>query len=293
MSRSPRPTAESEAPSDRASRSDVSGGATSALFHSPLCGIDESGASVEAARQAALITDPAGSALLFSVAHGPGRSGQPGALTAARARRAVREARRTLASTGLECRKLVIERRDVAPALLRAAGHGYDLLAVAAHNEPRRVSIALSRISALLAHKAPVPVLLARRPPDEMRFPDHILISCDGSPDSLRAAELAGAIASRHGSRVSLVHVGASDNTERRPALAEAAVRITEATGTEPVTIEEPGRLAHEIVEVARRERCSLIVIGSRGLTGIRALDSVSERVASAAPCSVLIARLA
>jgi nucleotide-binding universal stress UspA family protein len=292
MSSSPQSASESHASSESSGRARDSGVA-GVLFRSPLCGIDESAASVEAARQAALITDPAGSLLLLSVAHGPGRPGKPGALPAARARRAVREAQRTLASTGLECRKLVIERRDVAPALLRAASHGYDLLAVAAHDEPRRVSIALGRISAAAAHKAPVPVLLARRPPDGLRFPGHILVPCDGSPDSLRAAELAGAIALRHGSRVSLVHVGASENTERRHALAEAAVRIIDATGTEPMTIERPGRAAHEISEVAARERSSLIVIGSRGLTGIRALGSVSERVASAAPCSVLIARQA
>lgn len=35
----------------------------------------------------------------------------------------------------------------------------------------------------------------------------------------------------------------------------------------------------------------SLIVLGSRGLHGIRALGSVSERVAHRAPCSVLVVR--
>jgi nucleotide-binding universal stress UspA family protein len=284
MSRSPRQTAESRASPDVVDEA-------SALFRSPLCGIDESAASVEAARQAALITDPTGSVLLLSVAHGPGRPGQAAALTVARARRAVRDAQRALADTGVECRRLVTEHRNVSPALLRTAGHGYDLLAVAAHSEPRRVGVALGRIPTLMSHRAPVPVLLARRAPDGLRFPGQILVACDGSPDSLRAAGLAGAIASRHDSRVSLLRVGRADGAERRHALAEATTRIIEATGTEPVTIEEPGRAPHRIIEVARRERCSLIVIGSRGLTGIRALGSVSERVASTAACSVLIAR--
>jgi nucleotide-binding universal stress UspA family protein len=43
------------------------------------------------------------------------------------------------------------------------------------------------------------------------------------------------------------------------------------------------------IIELARSEAFSLIVIGRRGLKGIRALGSVSERVAHRAPCSVLI----
>ncbi|MGH3044966.1 MAG: universal stress protein [Gaiellaceae bacterium] len=34
-----------------------------------------------------------------------------------------------------------------------------------------------------------------------------------------------------------------------------------------------------------------LLVVGSRGLHGVRALGSVSERVAHKAPCSVLVVR--
>jgi nucleotide-binding universal stress UspA family protein len=41
----------------------------------------------------------------------------------------------------------------------------------------------------------------------------------------------------------------------------------------------------------ARKLPISLIVMGSRMLTGIRALGSVSERVGRIAPCSVLVLR--
>ena len=53
------------------------------------------------------------------------------------------------------------------------------------------------------------------------------------------------------------------------------------------------GQPAHTIVHVAEEHRCDLIVIGSRGLSGIKSLllGSVSERVAHLAHCSVLIAR--
>jgi nucleotide-binding universal stress UspA family protein len=36
-----------------------------------------------------------------------------------------------------------------------------------------------------------------------------------------------------------------------------------------------------------------LLVLGSRGLRGLRALGSVSERVAHQAPCSLLVLRTA
>jgi nucleotide-binding universal stress UspA family protein len=38
-------------------------------------------------------------------------------------------------------------------------------------------------------------------------------------------------------------------------------------------------------------ERISLAVVGSRGLSGVKALGSVSERIAHACECSVLVAR--
>ncbi len=53
------------------------------------------------------------------------------------------------------------------------------------------------------------------------------------------------------------------------------------------------GHAAEEILHAARRFRADLIVMGSRGLTGIKRqfLGSVSTRVAYHAPCSVLVVR--
>ena len=53
------------------------------------------------------------------------------------------------------------------------------------------------------------------------------------------------------------------------------------------------GYAAEEILKAARRFRANLIVLGSRGLTGIKRqfLGSVSARVARHAPCSVLVVR--
>ena len=53
------------------------------------------------------------------------------------------------------------------------------------------------------------------------------------------------------------------------------------------------GRPSDKIVETAKDEECDLIVIGSRGLGGIKEffLDSVSDRVADHAPCPVLIVK--
>jgi nucleotide-binding universal stress UspA family protein len=64
-----------------------------------------------------------------------------------------------------------------------------------------------------------------------------------------------------------------------------------DATGVEPAVVEPGGKPAERIAEAARDDRAGLVVIGSRGLGGLKALGSVSERVVHAAPCSVLVAR--
>lgn len=59
----------------------------------------------------------------------------------------------------------------------------------------------------------------------------------------------------------------------------------------EPVPKVVQGSPHRRIVEVADETGASLVVMGSRGRTGLKALGSVSERVAHRAPCSVLIVR--
>jgi nucleotide-binding universal stress UspA family protein len=51
------------------------------------------------------------------------------------------------------------------------------------------------------------------------------------------------------------------------------------------------GHADERIIQAATSENVALVAVGSRGLGGVRALGSVSERVAHRAPCSVLVAR--
>ena len=139
-------------------------------------------------------------------------------------------------------------------------------------------------------HAAKLPVLVARRPPEGRRFPRDILVATDGSPDARRGIELAGRIAGAHDSRIALVLVS-EGHAQHEGTLEEDAVTVREETGMLPATIEEFGRSAEGIAEVTRRERVSLLIVGSRGLGGARRLGSVGERLAHEASCSVLVAR--
>jgi nucleotide-binding universal stress UspA family protein len=69
------------------------------------------------------------------------------------------------------------------------------------------------------------------------------------------------------------------------------AAQVMAATGTEPVILDAPGRPHRAVADAARDFDASLVITGSRSMKGLAALGSVSERIAHAAPCSVLVVR--
>ena len=163
-------------------------------------------------------------------------------------------------------------------------------MVVGSHSGSRAAGIMLGSVASTLAHEAPVPVLVARRPRPEAPFPVRLLVASDGSEGSAAATRLAAGIARRHGSSVVQIHVDAAGGGRRHRMAVEAA-ELMRATGSEPVILSELGNPQERIVEEARMEPASLVVLGSRGLRGVRALGSVSERVVHEVPCSVLVAR--
>jgi nucleotide-binding universal stress UspA family protein len=72
----------------------------------------------------------------------------------------------------------------------------------------------------------------------------------------------------------------------------EAAERLQSA-GLDAVPEVRTGDPAHEIIDVARARGAGVIVVGTRGATGLRRLilGSVARNILFHAPCSVLIAR--
>ena len=162
-----------------------------------------------------------------------------------------------------------------------------DLAAVGAHGSSRAAGILFGSVATALAHHGPCPVLLARDAGHE--FPKTILHAADGSPESQQAANAAGGIAARNGSALVILHVG--EEAEPDLAVAEEAAALVAPHGVEPEVRVVAGPPERRIVETAGEIDASLVVMGSRGRTGFRALGSVSERVAHHAGCSVLVVR--
>jgi nucleotide-binding universal stress UspA family protein len=259
-------------------------------FASIVCGVDGSRPSREAARQAALLTDD-GAALTYAAV-----SWEQGTGAAATATLNHRHAREYLQQADLDARELGVRPAlvddhapDAAARLIELAA-GQDLLVVGIHGHSRAGGIMVGSAASAALHRSPVPVLVARRPPEGIDFPSRILLASDGTPLSDAAAEMTAIIAGHHGSHVAIVAAHEHEAPFRR-GIAEHATQIMAATGTQPVLLDEPGPPHRAVANAARDFEAALVVTGSRGLSGIAAVRSASEKIAHAAPCSVLVLR--
>lgn len=266
----------------------ASGGVGSGVrFRRIVCGIDGSEEALTAARQAVALAEE-GAELWGVSAWDPGVAVHAG-IHAAR----VAEDLRNAAAAALarareevpELQPVRVRGRDV-PALLDVVAElRADLVAVGSHGRSRVAGILLGSVASAMAHYAPCAVLVARA---AAGFPGTILHANDGSAESLDAARVAGRIAAAHGSTVATMHVRENDGGT----IAQDAVAILEESGREPILRVEQGSPGRALCEAAASIGAGLVVIGSRGRTGLKALGSVSEHVAHHAPCSVLIVRL-
>ena len=75
--------------------------------------------------------------------------------------------------------------------------------------------------------------------------------------------------------------------------LDQAQTEAVNAGVAEVETFARQGDAADAIVDVAEEQRCDLIVVGNKGMTGAKRflLGSVPNKVSHHAPCSVLIVR--
>lgn len=260
-----------------------------AAFADVLCAVDGSRAAGEAVRQAIALCGPGSSLSFLAVFHsvGAGLAAQA-ELSEGRARTALEEASGLARRAGIDA---ATELRSGAPAsdllLERAAAH--DLLVVGRRGGSRLGGIMLGSTATQVAHRAEGPVLVARRSPDGADFPQRVLLATDGSAGSWAAAQMATQVATARGSGLRLVYVPDGMHPERYREVLKQSAMIEETTGAPPAVTDTPGEVAGQICEAASAGDSSLIVIGRRGLSGIKALGSVSERVVHRAPCSVLV----
>ena len=251
-----------------------------AVLDRVLCGIDALPESLEAVRQADALQGDRGS-LTVVTALDLSDTVQAGwvALSAASGIRADAESALAAAqkeAPGATCR--LLEGRPDRVLLSEAERLAATLIAVGTHGISRPVGIALGTVTTTVLHEAPCSVLVARARPQDAEIPHSIVVGIDGSPESAAAFEVATALAERLGIDTHPLAIREGKDFDQSAVdLIADDVRFEDGKPVEMlVGAVEPG---------------DLLVVGSRGLHGIRALGSVSERVAHKAPCSVLVVR--
>jgi nucleotide-binding universal stress UspA family protein len=253
--------------------------AAEAVFGCVVAGVDGSEAGFEAARQAARLVGPDGSLELFTAVYlvEATLAGWSARRIRAELEREAGEAARIAAEIGGARADSRLVNGPPVPSLLRELrARAATLVVVGTHGHSRASEIVIGGVAGELLHSAPCSVCIARPPADGQRFPHSILVGVDGSPQSETAAAVASHLAGRFGARLSLLTALGGKGLDRDRAAALRALPV-------------PGDPVDTLVEASAD--ADLLVVGSRGLHGLRALGSVSERVAHRAPCSVLVVR--
>jgi nucleotide-binding universal stress UspA family protein len=149
------------------------------------------------------------------------------------------------------------------------------LVALGGRRSSRFLGIMLGDTGTGLVHDAACSVLLAYPTEDGPWRPRKIVVGFDSSTYALAALRTAEELANAHGGTVEVVAATGGKTIE------------SDAAWGERVDTWEP---AHPVAALVERSRTvDLVVVGSRGVHGIRAIGSVSERVAHQAHCTVLV----
>ncbi len=249
------------------------------VFQRILCGVDGTPASLVAVRQAMRLQDEGGALQLTAVAnlakaaHAGMAATHAAELLQGEAETALAEAREIApAATG----KLV-NGEPVAVLLREAEAQQATLVAVGSHGRGRAAGMLLGTVAARMLRDAPCSVLIARGASDAGTWPRAVVAGLDGSAESAAAFAVARSVAERFGATLRAV-VSTNDQVDLEAARAIA-----------PELEEQPGRAVELLVAAA--DSADLVLVGSRGLHGLKALGSVSERVAYQARSSVIVVR--
>jgi len=250
-----------------------------AVFPGVVVGVDGTDAALDAVQQGRRLADP-GTKVVLVCAVDLAKTVHAGAAAGRLADDLTVEGEAALdaavAIVGGDASRRLVTTSAVHALRTEAARAHAALLAVGSHGHRRATEILIGGVAGELIHASPCSVLLARPAGDD--FPRSIVVGVDGSPCSERALAAARGLAER----------------------CSAKFRVVVATGGKHVDLVHARELAPELEELDGRPvdvlndaaaGADLLVVGSRGLHGARALGSVSERVAHQASCSVLVVR--
>lgn len=251
------------------------------VFARVVVGVDGTEPSFEACRQAARLADPSTPIEVVTVVHlaEAARAGFEAARIAdelaLEAELALDEAVRLL---GDRAQRRSVDGYVVQSLLAEIARVDATVIAVGSHGHRRAVEMLIGGVAGELLHRAQCSVLVARPASDPDGFPRSIVVGIDGSSAADAGLAAAQRLARRFQVPLRLVTALKGKSVD----LAHVHLRspFVETVDAHPVE-----------ALVTASVGTDLVVVGSRGLHGLAALGSVSERVAHQAKCSVLVVR--
>lgn len=289
-----------------------------------MVAVDESSAAEKLIRWMCLFPHPKNT--VITLVHVLGPLEVPDAIGAA-GRQLVLQQQQTLVEAALaRAQRQLREAFSAVEVILREGGAGQELLRLIQEYEPDLVisgrggfyqtaGLGLGRVSYRLLAYAPCSVLLV---PGRVACEGglRVMLATDGSPDAERAARVLATLPGlREITVVSVVRpLGAEKMVldrfhdaesrkmqaellrQRRNAAHQAMQQAVDVLKNGPASLRTQllsGRPAQAIARAAQREGVDLLVVGSRGLAGVKAvaLGSVSHAVAQVAACPVLIVK--
>lgn len=214
------------------------------------------------------------------------------------------------ARDGLDLAYEVAEGRHAAPAILEhAARRDVDLLVMGTHGRRGLRHLFLGSVAEEVLRRASCPALVVRQ--GETSAPiERIVVPLDFSEHSSAALAQAKHLAALYGATLALLfvaeeHIVPFFSDTGMPTFsmikidpdivakaAEALRQLDARTGGPEVSTTYEVRIGQaptEVIDVAREHEADLIVMATRGLTGVERglLGSVTERVVRTAPCPV------
>lgn len=253
------------------------------IFETVLCAVDRSDESLEAARQAARILVPSGQLILASAIEleVAAQAGWAAASVATElesdAETALKRATEEVSAV-CPCETRLIDGPTEAGILDAVEKDAATLLVLGTHGHGRIAGILIGSLTTTLLHDVSCSVLIARAGRVDDGSPSSIVVGLDGSPESAAALGAALELRDRVGGTLRQVIATGGRHVDHVAVVQD-----------QPEIEVVDGKPVDALVEAS--DGADLLVVGSRGKHGMRALGSVSERVAHQARCSVLVVR--
>jgi nucleotide-binding universal stress UspA family protein len=259
-------------------------------FTDILCAVDGTRGSLAAVEQAAVLAGPHGHLTLLAVTAVTGAGAyRSAAISPPRAEHIMERAVEIAERLEVPC-TAAIDPAGPPPRVILERAAEHELLALGAPSASWLGGELLDGVAHAALDSLKGPVLACRTLlAGGLGFAERILVASDGLDGSDRLVELAGELARAHGASVILLHATDKDSPARSHRVEEQARRLEASLDRAGEVRLETGGAAEAIVQAAREAESSLVVMGSRGLSGLRALGSVSRRVVHGAHCSVLL----